>query len=193
MRFLEASGLNKIKTGSHEVQGRGGCLKLTVTTDSEFDIGKISKFENFNLKAWFPTSDSNSVGIIFPVDRNLDLTDIISNIEILDSSQNAVIEIKRLKNKTGPTDLLKIIFEHELPARISIYGQVYSVRKYNRNPLICYRCSRWGHGMISCTRSMKCGVCAGNHMLKDCSSSESPRCLNCNNSHIIALKIVIII
>ena len=188
LRFLKASGLDKIKNGPHEVQGRGGCLKLTVTIDSEFDVGKISKFENYNLKAWFPTSDSNSVGIIFPVDKNLHLNDIVTNIKILDSPENAVIELKRLQNKMGPTDLIKIIFEHDLPSKVSICGQVYSVRKYNRNPLICYRCSRWGHGMISCTRTMKCGVCGGNHMLKDCTSSQPPKCLSCNNSHLTGFK-----
>ena len=189
LRFLESSGLNKIKNGSHEVQGRGGCLKIEVNLDTDFDFSNLNKFDNHTLKAWFPASDKNSMGVIYPIDKEVKLDDIFSNLLVLDNKQNSSpLELKRLHNKEGPTDVIKITFEGELPAKVSIYGQVYSVRKYNRGPILCYRCSRWGHGVITCSSSKKCGFCGGDHFLKDCNKEGTPHCFHCGKDHVTGAK-----
>ena len=189
LEFLKSSGLEKIKTGPHEVQGRGGCLKIEVSLDSEFDFGKLNKFGDHNLRAWFPASDKNTMGVIYPVDKDVTLDGIFSNLVIIDDKHNASpLELKRIHNKEGPTDLIKITFEGELPNRVSVYGQVYNVRKYNRAPVICFRCIRWGHGLITCSSSMRCGFCGGNHLLDACGKEGSPHCLHCGKDHITGAR-----
>ena len=189
LKFLESSGLDKIKVGPHEVQGRGGCLKVTVSLNSDYDFKSLVKFGDHNLKLWFPASNTNSIGVISPIDQDVTLENIFAGLTIPDNNSNSVVvELKRLIDKDGPTDLIKIIFEGELPKKVAVYGQIYKVRKYKRNPLMCYRCSRWGHGVITCTGSMKCGYCGGNHMLKDCEKKGSPKCLQCNSAHVTGSK-----
>ena len=172
LKFLENSGLNKFKSGAHEVQGRGGCLKLTINTSTEFDISKITKMGDSPVRAWFPASDRHSFGVIFPIDRNIPLDEVSSNLSIATADPSkistSVVELKRLQNSDGPSDLIKITFDGPLPNRVVVSGQTYIVRKFKKDPLICYRCSKWGHGIISCTGSARCGLCGGNHFLQDC-------------------------
>ena len=166
---METSGLDKIKVGSHEVQGRVGCLRIEVGLDNDFDFKSLTKFNDHTLRAWFPASDKSSMGVVYPIDKEVKLDDIFSNLVVIDDKLNSTpLELKRLNNKEGPTDLVKITFNNELPDKVSIYGQVYNVRRYNRGPVLCYRCSRWGHGVITCSSSMRCGFCGGNHLLENC-------------------------
>ena len=189
LRFLETSELNKVKSGPHEVQGRGGCLKMEVSLDTDFDFTKLTKFDNHNIRAWFPASDKNSMGVIYPIDKDVPLDSIFANLSILDDNSACTpLELKRLQNKEGPTDLVKITFEGDLPNKVSLWGQVYNVRKYNRNPIICYKCSRWGHGLITCSASAKCGFCGGNHLLDGCTKDGTPRCLHCGEGHITGAR-----
>ena len=185
LKYLEDSGLNKIKCGPHEVQGRGGCLKLKINTRNDFDISKVSKMGENPVRAWYPVSDNHSYGVIFPIDKKISLNEIGNNLKVIDSINTTVVELKRIQSKNNPTDLVKLTFDGPLPNKVIISGQTYIVRRYNKDPLICYRCSRWGHGVISCTGSARCGHCGGNHFLKECDKRDiSPKCLHCKNEHI---------
>ena len=42
----------------------------------------------------------------------------------------------------------------------------------------CYRCQEVGHFAASCTGSIACSKCSGEHLLKDC-QSDFNRCVNC--------------
>ena len=190
LKYLDDSGLNEFKCGPHEVQGRGGCLKLLVKVNEHFDANKITKLGDNSVKAWFPALENYSYGVIFPVDRNIALNDIHSNIKLVKSTGTPIVELKRLQNKEGTSNLLKITFDGPLPNKVALYGQTYFVRKFNKDPLICYRCSKWGHGVISCSGSIHCGLCGGSHYLKECDKSNAtPKCFHCKDEHITGSKL----
>ena len=91
-------------SGPPEVQGRGGCLKLLINTNKDFDITKISKMGENPVRAWFPVSDNQSLGVISPIDKNISLSEISNNLNIIESCNTSVVELKRIFNKDKPSD-----------------------------------------------------------------------------------------
>lgn len=62
----------------------------------------------------------------------------------------------------------------------------YVVEAYCGSPIKrCFKCLRFGHQSWTCVekqRCAKCGLAAG-HTSKDCTSVETPTCINCGGGH----------
>jgi len=47
----------------------------------------------------------------------------------------------------------------------------------------CFKCQAWGHTSNACSRTARCGHCAGEHSTKECDRKGSPQCTNCKGPH----------
>ncbi|XP_071449440.1 uncharacterized protein [Hetaerina americana] len=66
----------------------------------------------------------------------------------------------------------------------SVGNNVVSVRLYvYRDPQLCHRCSRFGHGSFFCSASPPCPLCSGAHHLEDCARNGEEKCPSCNGAH----------
>ena len=61
------------------------------------------------------------------------------------------------------------------------------MNKRSFEPIRCFLCNNF-HGKVAkfCKQKVKCGHCAGDHSLKDCSvknDETKAKCVNCEQSH----------
>lgn len=69
------------------------------------------------------------------------------------------------------------------------YSESFKVVQFSPEPIICFRCSKWGHFHNDCMGVFHCRYCAGNHDSRVCGDKikrgiEVPRkCANCFGNH----------
>ncbi|GFW70389.1 putative RNA-directed DNA polymerase from transposon X-element [Trichonephila clavipes] len=70
----------------------------------------------------------------------------------------------------------------KLPSNIKAGYLNCKVRPYIPNPLLCFKCQRFGHSQTSCRGQLTCSRCASvGHASTDC--SLEPKCINCLQPH----------
>lgn len=52
----------------------------------------------------------------------------------------------------------------------------------------CNKCQGFMHSFRNCNRSIKCGICAGDHSSKDCPDSNIKKCINCLKANEFLVK-----
>ena len=100
----------------------------------------------------------------------------------LNPSTNAIFYLVRLCTSTAKArdDLInsgKILLEN-LSHRVSLPDAAKEIRR-------CLHCQKYGHSSKFCTaKSPRCGHCAGDHQMADCTSlSNPPCCAICKSAH----------
>lgn len=86
----------------------------------------------------------------------------------------------------------QVIIEHEgpLPGKLDlgVWG-VFYIRPYSQEPLRCYNCQAFGHGISRCRQQTRCGICSENHETRQClqkykaNQAISAKCPNCQGDH----------
>ena len=84
--------------------------------------------------------DSTTYGFVVPIVLLINLDEVVSDLKILGTDNSNVVELKRLYSKDGPTYLVKITFDGRLPTKVLFLIQVFQVRQFSKDPLLCYRC-----------------------------------------------------
>lgn len=101
-------------------------------------------------------------------------------------SDRRVIEIKRIKLRKHPLELLILTFQGEyLPTKIPVGFEWCKVRQYIPNPRRCFKCQRYGHIINNCRnkeRCANCGACEHTHS-KDSPCTKKANCVNCGEEH----------
>lgn len=99
-------------------------------------------------------------------------------------SKYEIINIKRLnkgKDKKK-TPLLKITFSHKnIPEKMKIGFQYYTVKQYYPPPQRCYVCFKYGHFGKICRNGIRCMNCGESHETERC--TNMPNCINCKKDH----------
>ena len=57
------------------------------------------------------------------------------------------------------------------------------MREYNRPPMRCYKCQRYGHAAAVCRGTRRCGKCGEDHEFATCQVSKA-KCCNCDGDHV---------
>ena len=101
--------------------------------------------------------------------------------------------LKRLtrgKDKTPTMSVVLTFNVPDLPDYVYLYHQRYPVRPFVDKPWQCYQCQGFGHSAGQCRSKPRCVLCAGSHLLRDCSVREhEPNvaykkvCANCKGEH----------
>lgn len=96
-------------------------------------------------------------------------------------SEFGVTHAKRFTRKVEgtvqktPTILLTFAMP-TCPNKIELDYMTYHVKRYIPNPLICYRCGKFGHPEVRCTNEPKCLTCGENKHNGECEE----KCQNCS-------------
>ena len=65
---------------------------------------------------------------------------------------------------------------------------IFRVEEFKTTPSIlqCFKCQRFGHKALNCTKKEKCVVCGEAHSHKNCPNKEKrkPKCANCRGPHV---------
>ena len=98
-------------------------------------------------------------------------------------------EVKIQGNMQQKPQLIALM-KGDIPEKVFVPCLGYrNIALYNEAPIMCYKCSKWGHMAYKCQSSYKCRYCSGNHDSKICGDKIKenecivPRCCNCGESH----------
>ena len=97
-----------------------------------------------------------------------------------------VVGVKRFtrtnNGRTENTPTLLLTFDRPVcPTRLDFDYTVYHVRKYIPNPLICYRCGKFGHGEARCPLQPEQAVCLNCGADKHAGTCQ-PKCISCSSN-----------
>lgn len=98
--------------------------------------------------------------------------------------------VVKLKDAVSPKPQLVALMKGSLPEKVFIpcLGYKY-VSLYNETPVLCYKCSKWGHMQYKCYNDFRCRFCGKNHDSRECIAKLKenvkivPTCCNCGESH----------
>lgn len=131
-----------------------------------------------------PKSVTHVPGVISQVPPDYSEQDIAEAL-----NEQGVVEAKRINSRTEngriiPTQNVKIVFKGAIKEKVTIAGEIFTVRKYYREPYKCQICVRIGHTHNYCKATYHpCPRCGTAHE----SDVQCPnKCINCGEEGHIA-------
>ena len=102
--------------------------------------------------------------------------------------------VRKPKNPAAPTQSIVVFTESSDEANDLIRnqmrletGRIHNAERYIPELQLrqCFKCQGYGHTAENCTRTPKCGKCAGEHESRECKIPESApsKCGNCHGDH----------
>ena len=163
-------------------------LEVNSISDSlKAEILKINKFSGVDVQIYIPKSETQTYGVIGPIDITVDMEDLLS-MHCVTENGSEIVALNRLNkfingSKT-PSASVRVTFSGDkMPTFLMLDFLKYQVRDYNRPPLRCYNCQLFGHTASGCTRRRTCVNCSGAHSVENCPSNSEAKCSNCNGPH----------
>ncbi|KAL1445978.1 hypothetical protein WDU94_001892 [Cyamophila willieti] len=165
--------------------------KTLVYTNNPDDFKKVKSYLE-EKKYGFHTFTLPDEKLLKLVLRGLPPTVTTEDIKEELKEQNfEVVKITQI-SKHSEYPLYSILFSTGIKAQdiLKIKTLCYCVISWEKphkkpNPTQCYRCQKFHHVAVNCTRVPKCLKCAGDHNVKDCDKveEEEVKCANCNQKH----------
>ena len=178
----EVKNVTRLRSGSLLVE----CMRK----QQSINLLTITQFANVNVTVSAHRTLNSCRGIVR--DRTRSLSDM-SEAEIVSELQNQGVQsVKRFTRKDEKSNIVNTntyLFTFDRPTIPSSIKAGYvniRVEVYVPNPLRCYKCQKFGHGSKTCTRSIVCNRCGGNHDSTDCSLDL--KCINCEGQHMAFSK-----
>ncbi len=170
---------------------RQGELLVECSTRSQSsNLLKLNSFGGIPCKVSPHQSLNTSKGIIR--DRERCLQYLSEDELLLELQSQGVTHIKRFSFKANGVVIksntyLLTFSVATLPQNIKAGYHNIKVDVFIPNPLRCYKCQRYGHGVSRCTNSHVCHRCGSeDHEGTDC--HQTPKCRNCQGSHMASSK-----
>lgn len=119
----------------------------------------------------------------------------LSESEILDGLRDQnVHELKQITSRKNDsvkkTPLFILTFSTPiLPEKLNVGYLNIKVRPYIPNPIRCFRCQTFGHGVTTCRGSLVCAKCGQPDHSSDICTAEKPHCKNCSQDHEASSKL----
>lgn len=165
---------------------------LLVKTKNEKQAAKIFQLTSFNLdypvKVSMHRSLNYSLGVIYTNEfRGIPEDEIVEFLR-----PQGVIQVRKILKKQDnilkETGLCILTFDtNTLPSQLKIGYEIVEIRKYNRPPMQCINCQRFGHTAKWCKASKICINCSNdvhtNQEAKERCQGES-FCINCKENNL---------
>lgn len=145
----------------------------------------IGKIAGKKVETTIPVRNNEIKGVIYGVSAELSEKDIKEHIK-----GGCVNEVKRFKAREGGSRDAPVLISFEgseLPERVYIFCMSYQVKAYQRPPLRCFKCQRFGHMAASCRGNRRCAKCGGDHDVLKC-EVEDKKCCNCGGAHMASSR-----
>jgi hypothetical protein len=178
-----------IKEVKHSNRNRVVCTFDSASTANQF---VCSNFANDNNSiVYIPSYQLERVGLIRYVDISLSEDEILTNLQ--NSNGIKIVSVKRItkviidsegQKSVKPTSLVSIKFQGKrLPDYVFLFYNRCPVEPYVSNPIICFKCIRFGHTSKNCKSSLRCPNCSCQHDKQSCDRADNPKCLFCGGPH----------
>ena len=163
-----------------------GTLMLTCkTAEQQKKAAGVKKLAGQSVESAVVSRIEGIKGVIYGVCADITEKEMREQIR-----GGQVREVKRFKARSdgSPDAPVLITFEGDsLPARVFLGCLAFQVRKYERPPIRCFKCQRYGHVAAVCRGTQRCNKCGGVHDLLNCEAAES-KCCNCGGSHMASFR-----
>ena len=119
--LLVYGGFSAFIENGFEVKGRGSSVRISIDASSDIDLSAIKRLNDHDVHCWSPLSSDHSIGVISPIDTNMNLVrDFFPNAQLLgnDSARSSIVDGKRLKKRGKELALVKLVFNGPLPEKI---------------------------------------------------------------------------
>ena len=164
---------------------------LVVKIKDQFKIDKlldIKQLGNYNVKCCLPMSQQYKIGLIGPIEFDVEACDIV---ELLSEEGFTNVKVERFviggKKNGKVTKSMKVWFEQsQFPKFITLMFQRYVVTPYIEQSLQCFKCQKLGHIAKYCKGRVVCLVCSGPHKHTECTVKDDctkQKCANCGGEH----------
>ena len=158
---------------------------ITVKDDKAVEHLSTIGFENVVLE--IPRdSDKYTKIIVFEYPVYMDPQDLLVDERIVWAKRREV----SYKGKKEVKPQLIALIRGETPGRIFVPCIGYrKVAVYHENPILCFKCSKWGHMAFKCQNGYRCRYCSKNHDSTECGDKIkeniriTPKCCNCGEGH----------
>ena len=155
---------------------------ISIICKSARQQDKVLKLKNVlgkGVEVFKPRISTEVKGVVYNVSLE------VSEQELLSCLKGAnVIAAKRMgngENGRGTTPILLTFKDGMVPKRVMLGYMSYPVREYERPPLRCFKCQRYGHVAAVCRGKQRCRRCSKDHDGKEC--NEPVKCCNCGGDH----------
>ena len=157
---------------------RDGCLLLKTKNKAQTEkLLKVSNLLGEDCEVVRDEKLNMSRGTI----HSYDLLELSEDEVVQWLSEYGVTHAKRYTRRVGGsvegTPTLLLTFDMpSCPTKIQLDYVTYHVKKYIPNPLLCYRCGKFGHSEARCTNEERCLTCGESKHDGECVA----KCLNCS-------------
>lgn len=140
------------------------------------------------VETFIPGFNQDGVqGVIYGVDTDISEDDLFRNLKGAEVRGVRRFKTMRDGERKDSTAVLVTFKEDVLPQRVSLGFIIYPVKPYERPPLRCFKCQRFGHIAAVCRGVRRCGKCGGQHDRAECLSTEL-KCCNCGGNHMAGFR-----
>lgn len=163
----------------------GAMLLLCRNMDQVGKAMKVGKILGKRVEVIIPEKKSELKGVIYGVCADISEEEIKENIR-----GGKATDVKRFKAKEGGNINTPVLISFDgsvLPARVFLGCLSFQVRPYQRPPLRCFKCQRFGHMAASCRGNRRCAKCGKDHDILKCGQLVS-KCCNCGGNHMASFK-----
>lgn len=167
------------------VLANGALLVICKNKDQVGKARKVGKLAGKKVEVSIFENVEMVKGVIYGVCADMTEGEIKDNIK-----GGKVYNVKRFKAREGgnPNAPVLISFIGKvLPERVFIGCLSYQVKAYQRPPVRCFKCQRYGHMAASCNGGRRCAKCGGDHDIVSC-GELTLKCCNCGGSHMASSR-----
>ena len=179
---------NELKKGIGDVMHasilQNGMISIICKSARQQD--KVLNIKNVlgkGVEVFKPRISTGVKGVVYNVSLEVSEQELLSCLKGAD-----VIAAKRMgKGENGRGTAPILTFKDDVvPKRVMLGYMSYPVREYERPPLRCFKCQRYGHVAAVCRGKQRCRRCSKDHDGKEC--KEPVKCCNCGGDHLASFR-----
>ena len=180
-KILHTIGKDSIKTVTKN--SYGGITVVCYTPAQAQKIKMLTHLDKWAVSCSYPKSQTESKGVISGISHE------VTDEEIIEIGKNqGIINATRIMQKrngllTKSMSICLTFKTPNLPSKIQIGYEIFSVKPYIPPIIRCFNCQRLGHVAGNCRSKTRCVRCGEQHSFQDCTKKDQVKCCRCGENH----------